>query len=83
MTSQFHLVGLSAPLSGTLELMDTDKHTFWAPFAFTKAKFKELFNWAKNDDNFWKAFWIANVEHDGLNEDGTPKNPKIISIEEK
>lgn len=81
MKSDFRLIGLSAPKSGTLELLNTDKETFWAPFDMSDDRYKALFNWAKNADDFWHTPWIAEVEHDRLGDDGCPiGNKRIISV---
>jgi hypothetical protein len=80
--SDFRLKGLSAPKSGTLELLHTDAEIFWCPFDIPDDRFKALFNFAKKSDNFWKPGWIAEVVHEGLNSDGLPINGRIVSIRE-
>jgi hypothetical protein len=83
MKSDFRLVGLSRPRSMTLEFLHTDKETFWAVPEMPQDRFDALFNWAKSDDNFWKNKWVAEVEHSGFYEDGTPAEPKkVVAIRE-
>ena len=82
MISEFLLRGLSAPKSFTCQTMDAKQDIFWAKTNMTDERYKALFNWAKNTDDFWKSKWIAVIEHDGLYEDGTPKNPIVLSIKE-
>lgn len=81
MISNYRLVGLSAPKSATLHFLDTDKTTFWAPVDMTDDRYKALFAYIKND---WKKTKrVAVVEHDGVYEDGTPKNPVMIEMFEE
>lgn len=80
--SDFRLIGLSKPNSATLTFLDTDKTTFWASFNISPDRFKALFKWAKESDDFWKTKWIAEIEHDGYYEDGTPKNPICTGVRE-
>mgnify|MGYP003435922543 CR=1 FL=1 len=82
MKTDFRIVGLSAPKSATLEFLDTDKTTFWAVVDMPDDRYKALFNWAKSDDTFWKSKKVAEIEHDGFYEDGTPINPKMVAIRE-
>lgn len=82
MQSDFRLKGLSAPKSATLNLIDTDREIFWAPFIMPDDRYLALFKWAKSDDEFWKTAWIATVEHDGLYDDKTPIDPKVIDVRE-
>jgi len=84
MKTEYRLRGISNPKSGTLELLSSDKHTFWATFDMPKDRYDALFNWAKSDDCFWKDHaWIAVVEHEKIAEDGCPYgNQRIIEIKE-
>lgn len=83
MKTDCRLIGLSAPRSGTMELLDSDKELFWAPFDIPEDRYKALFNWAKGDDTFWRTAWIAEVEHDKLSKDGIPiGNQKIVAVRE-
>ena len=76
----YRLIGLSAPKSGTLELLTTDKHTFWGVFDMADDRYKALFKWAKEDDDFWKTAWIAECWCEGVQDDGTPINAIITDI---
>lgn len=80
--SDFLLKGLSAPKSFTCYTMDGKETIFWAKTNMTDERYKALFNWAKNSDDFWKGKWIAEIEHEGLYEDGTPRNPIVLSVRE-
>lgn len=81
MVSKFQLKGLSAPKSFTCSNIGKED-TFWAKTNMSDERYKALFKWAKNTDDFWQSKWIVDVEHDGLYEDGTPINPIVISLSE-
>lgn len=83
MKSDFLLKGLSAPKSFTCYTMDGKESIFWAKSNMPDDRYKALFNWAKTTDDFWKSKWIAEIEHDGLYDDGTPKNPFVVSVREE
>lgn len=83
MKTDYRLRGLSSPRSGTLELLDSDKTTFWVPFNIPEDRYKALFNWAKEDDTFWKIAWIAEVEHESYSTIGCPiGNAQIVAVRE-
>jgi len=82
MKSDFLLKGLSAPKSFTCYTMNGKESIFWAKTNMTDERYKALFNWAKNTDDFWKGKWIAEIEHDGFYEDETPKNPIVLAVRE-
>ena len=63
--------------------MDGKENIFWAKTNMADERYKALFNWAKSKDDFWKGKWIAEIEHDGLYEDGTPKNPVVLAVREE
>lgn len=75
--SDFKLVGLSKNKTYTLELLHTDRETFWATSSISQERFNILFNYCKNN---WDQKKIAEVKHNGLNKDGLPINPIVISI---
>lgn len=83
MKSDFLLKGMSAPKSFTCYTMDGRESIFWSKSNMTDDAYNALFRWAKNSDDFWKTKWIAEIEHDGVYSDGTPKNPLIIGIREE
>ena len=76
--SDFKLKGLTKPNSMTLEPINNE-NTFWAKSILTQERFDALFDYSKNN---WKDKKIAEVEHDGIREDGTPINPVVISVRE-
>ena len=78
MKSDFKLIGLSKPQSFTCEPLDSDT-IFWAENGLGKEKFNEL--WKYCDGN-WQDKKIAEIEHEGLNEDGTPINPVVVAMRE-
>lgn len=78
MKSDFKLTGLSKPQSFTCEPLNGDTF-FWAKNGLGKEKFNELWNYC---DGNWQDNKIAEIEHEGLNEDGTPINPVVVGIRE-
>lgn len=78
MKSDFKLTGLSKPQSFTCEPLNGDT-IFWAKNGLGKEKFNELWNYC---DGNWQDNKIAEIEHEGLNEDGTPINPVVVGIRE-
>jgi len=78
MISDFKLIGLSKPNMMTCEPMDSD-NIFWAPTSIPKERFDALFEYSKGN---WKDKKIAEIEHNGINKDGTPINPMVISVRE-
>lgn len=76
-TGTFKVVGLSAPASFTL--YESDDHC-WAKSGLPEEKYKELFNMAKKDDNFWKQDVIATVEYDDLGVHNSPINGIVINV---
>lgn len=77
--SDFKLVGLSKAKSATLELIDTDRETFWATIDMTQEKFDSMWKYCENN---WSDKKIAEVVHDGFYADGTPKNPVMTGFRE-
>lgn len=77
--SDFKLVGLSKSKSFTLELLESDKETFWATSNMEQERFDALFDYCKNN---WEDKKIAEVKHNGLTSDGIPINPLVINIRE-
>lgn len=81
MKRDYRLIGLSnSGKTGTMELLDTDKTTFWADFDMPEDRIEALFKWAKSEDDFWKQAWIAEVECEKVEENGSPINAKILGI---
>lgn len=79
MKSDFRLMGLNKSRTATLHFINTDKAIFWAKINMPKDRFDAMWNYCK--DNFNDAK-IAEVEHDGYFEDGTPINPVMVSFRE-
>jgi hypothetical protein len=78
----FLLNGLSYPKSFTCYTIDGKETIFWAKSKMPNDRFNALFKCGKNTDDFWESKWIAEIEHEGLYDDGTPKNPFVIDIRE-
>lgn len=78
MKSDFKLTGLSRPQSFTCEPLKNE-NIFWAKNGLGLEKFNELWNYCKGN---WTDRKIAEIEHDGYFEDGTPKNPVVVGIRE-
>lgn len=78
MKTDFKLTGLSKPQSFTCEPLNSDT-IFWAKNGLGKEKFNELWNYC---DGNWSDKKIAEIEHDGLNNEGIPINPVVVGIRE-
>lgn len=78
MKSYFKLTGLSKPQSFTCEPLHNE-NTFWAKNGMSKEVFDGLFKYAKGN---WKDKKVAEIEHDGIAEDGTPINPVVVAVRE-
>ena len=78
--SDFKLIGLSSPRSCTLTPLNNET-IFWANISmnFEEDKVAALWNYCKGN---WADRKIAEVEHEGLREDGTPVNPIVLNIRE-
>lgn len=76
----YKVVGMSAPKS--LTLFEQNDHC-WAKSGLTDEKYNQLFNWAKNDEGFWKQEITALVECDGFGVHGSPINGIVLSIDIK
>lgn len=76
MKSDFKLTGLSLPHSFTCEPLNND-NIFWAKNGMSQEKFNELWKYCKSH---WSDEKIAEIEHDGFKEDGTPINPIVVGI---
>jgi hypothetical protein len=80
MTAEFKLVGLSKGRRATLELLHTDRETFWAKVDMAEDRFEAMFNYCKHN---WKDIKIAEVECDYLTEEGIPYNAVMKNFREK
>jgi hypothetical protein len=78
MKSDFKLTGLSKQQSFTCEPLNNE-NIFWAKNGLGEQKFNELWNYCKGN---WSDKKIAEIQHDGLNNDGIPINPVVVGIRE-
>lgn len=74
----FKLVGLSKPFSMTCRTDKTDI-AFWPKVGIPRERFDALWNYCKDN---WKDKKIAEIEHEGLRDDGTPINGIVIGVRE-
>lgn len=74
----FRLVGLSKPFSMTCEPLNNE-NIFWPKVAIPRERFDALWNYCKGN---WKDKKIAEIEHEGLREDGTPINGIVVGVRE-
>lgn len=77
--SEFKLVGLSSGMRYTCSNIG-EEDIFWSSGIIFEEKYKELFKWAKSQDDFWKQNWTVTIEYDYLYEDKTPRNPMVVAI---
>jgi len=77
MKKDFKLVGLSKGKRATLELLHSDRETFWAKIDMTQDRFNAMWNYCENN---WKDTKIAEVECDYLTSDGIPINAVLTGI---
>lgn len=77
--SDFALVGLGRPFSMTCGLLHTDRETFWPKVGIPRERFDALWDYCSGN---WKDKKIAEIEHEGLYEDGTPINPVVVGVRE-
>lgn len=79
MTSKFNLIGLSRPKSITCSVIGGSEEIFWPKVEMSQDRFNalwEFYSGRTSGDKF-----TAIVQHDGLYEDGVPKNPVLKQIE--
>lgn len=76
--TEFKVSGLGRKKSITCE---TDKESiFWPKVGLTQDRFDALWDYFKGNS---PMEMIAEIEHDGLYDDGTPKNATVISVYDK
>ena len=80
MTKDYKLVGLSKGKRATLELLDTDRETFWAKIEMPNDRFKAMWDYCKGN---WKDIKIAEIECDYITEGGSPINAVMKGFREK
>jgi hypothetical protein len=81
MKGDFRLIGLSKNKSFTCSNLYKED-IFWPKVEMPQDRFDALFKWASEDEGFWGGKWIAEIEHDGLYEDGTPIRPVAVAVRE-
>ena len=78
MTKKFKIIGMSAPRSFTC-LCDKDD-IFWAKDGLKEGAYRKLFNWAKNDDDFWKQNITGLIEFEVFGVNNSPIDGKVIEV---
>ncbi len=79
MKSDFRLIGLSRKKSFTCTQLHNEE-IFWPEVGLSQDVFDLLWDKAEATDDFWKIKWIAEIEHDGTFEDGTPKDAIVVNF---
>lgn len=79
--SDFRLIGLSKRKSFTCSTLSHKEDIFWPEVAMAQDRFDALWDWV-GKGHFWEDKWIAEIEHDGLYDDGTPINPVAVAVRE-
>lgn len=78
MKSDFKLVGLGRKKSMTCEPLN-NQNTFHPKVNMEQDRFDALWDYKKNN---WSDKMIAEIEHEGLFPDGTPKNGVVVAVRE-
>lgn len=81
MTSNFNLIGLSKRKSVTCAVIGGTEEMFWPKVDMSQDRFDAFWDYyatRKSDEKF-----TAVIEHQGLNDDGTPRNSILIEIKTK
>ena len=76
--SDFKLVGLGRKKSMTCEPLNNE-NIFWPKVGLTQDRFDALWNYKKNH---WDDKMIAEIEHEGINEEGIPINGIVVAVRE-
>lgn len=74
--SDFKLTGLSRSKSATCEPLHFED-SFWPKVGLSQDRFDALWNFCKGD---WSNKKIAEIEHDGIDEDGFPINGVLVNV---
>ena len=77
MTSKFNLNGLSKKKSVTCSVIGGSQELFWPKVEMAQDRFDAFWNYYDTKNEY-----LAEIEHEGLRDDGTPVNPVLINIEE-
>ena len=78
MKTDFKLVGLGRKKSMTCEPLNNEE-IFFPKVGLTQDRFDALWNYKENN---WGGEMIAEIEHEGLYPDGTPKNGIVVAVRE-
>ena len=78
MKSDFKLTGLGRKKSMTCEPLNNE-NIFCPKVGLTQDRFDALWDYKKNH---WSDKMIAEIEHEGVNEEGIPINGTVISVRE-
>lgn len=79
MKSAFNMLGLGKPKAVTCAVIGGTQEIFHPKVDMDQETFNSLWNfYSQRTEN---ERFIAIVQHEGLNEDGTPKNSILINIE--
>lgn len=76
--SDFKLTGLGRKKSMTCEPLNNE-NIFFPKVGLTQDRFDALWNYKKNH---WKDKMIAEIEHEGINEEGIPINGTVVAVRE-
>ena len=74
--SDFKLTGLGRKKSMTCEPLN-NQNIFWPMVGLTQDRFDALWDYFKGNKPMQM---IAEIEHEGLFEDGTPKNGTVVAV---
>lgn len=80
MRTYFPLKTIALPKNVMCKTQD-HRLMFWPRVEMAQDRYRALFDWSQTED-FWKSDWLAEIEHEGLNPDGTPINPVMVAIRE-
>jgi len=76
MKSYFKLTGLGRKKSMTCEPLN-NQEIFWPKVGLTQDRFDAIWDYFKGNKPLQM---IAEIEHEGLYTDGTPKNGNVVSV---
>lgn len=77
METLFKLVQVSRPKSVKISPINNDDVAFEAKVEMEQNRFDALFEYCKNN---WDETKIAEIKHDGINDEGEPVNPIFTGI---
>lgn len=77
MITHFPLIGLSRQKSVTCTCGKKDSIFFWPRVELTQDRFDALWKFCSGN---WDEKKYAVIEHDGIEDDGEPINPRLIDV---